>query len=513
MTDDILAEVRSASDMKKAIIGGMSLDTSALAVNVKIITDTPYVKSDYDAAFGVLRKYVPQEFSLSVEISKVTPDCAMVKHRIFSLMQEKFPALSAVMTESDVSVEQSPQGFNFKIATVRSPKEAQGAVEAIEKELKKHFCGEFYGKAVKADVDLSSIEVEEQVDEPEYVFLPRTFPVTNFLSIESVYAPERAVYMADFDYISESTFVCGVIVDKTERTCTRNSGEEKIYYIFTLSDGTGTIRLRYFTRKKSLEKVMALAVGESVVCECRSELYEGNLSYTAIKIDRGMQPENFVPEKRPAKPVPAKYNCIKPQPFTDYTQSDFFTDDTLPECLKNDIFVVFDLETTGLQSSPVGGGMDGIIEIGAFKIINGNIAEKFSTFVNPLRNGSLPKKITELTGITDEQVNSAPSYKEVLPDFVKFCDGATLVGHNVAAFDFRFVDYYSKSLGYEIERKLIDTLTFSQRTLHLANYKLNTVADHFGITFNHHRAEDDALATAKIFIELVKIKKSLPDLS
>jgi DNA polymerase III epsilon subunit-like protein len=53
-------------------------------------------------------------------------------------------------------------------------------------------------------------------------------------------------------------------------------------------------------------------------------------------------------------------------------------------------------------------------------------------------------------------------------------------------------------------------LTLGQELLHLSNYKLNTLADHYGVTFNHHRAFDDALATAKIFIQLLKTRKTLP---
>ena len=173
--------------------------------------------------------------------------------------------------------------------------------------------------------------------------------------------------------------------------------------------------------------------------------------------------------------------------------------------------MVFDLETTGLCTTPVAGEMDGIIEIGAYKVVDGEIKEKFSTFVNPERPVPLEDRIVELTGITQAMVNSAPSYKDVLPDFVRFCDGSVLVGHNAAGFDIKFIDFYCRELGYDVGRRVIDTLFLSQKLLRLANNKLNTVADHFGITFNHHRAEDDALATAKIFIELIKIKKSFPD--
>ena len=83
--------------------------------------------------------------------------------------------------------------------------------------------------------------------------------------------------------------------------------------------------------------------------------------------------------------------------------------------------------------------MDRIIEIGAYKIIDGCISEQFSTFINPQKK--LSEEIIKLTGITEEMVSSAPVYEKVMPDFFKFCDGSVLVGHNAAGFDFKFVDY------------------------------------------------------------------------
>ena len=120
--------------------------------------------------------------------------------------------------------------------------------------------------------------------------------------------------------------------------------------------------------------------------------------------------------------------------------------------------------------------------------------------------------IINLTGITEDMVKDAPVIGEVVPDFFKFCQGNILVGHNAANFDFKFVDYYCSRLGYMLDRKVMDTIPLAQELLFLSNYKLNTIADHFKITFNHHRAIDDAYVTAKIFLELIKIKKSLPKL-
>ena len=198
---------------------------------------------------------------------------------------------------------------------------------------------------------------------------------------------------------------------------------------------------------------------------------------------------------------------VAPEHFTDYNQLNLFEQGALPDDLVRNTFVVFDLETTGLNTSPASGRMDAITEIGAVKIIGGEIREQFSTLVNPERK--LEADVVKLTGITDDMVKDAPKIAEVIPDFYKFCDGCLLVAHN-APFDSKFIRYYGEAEGYMFEQKVYDTVSIAQSFLYLNNYKLNTLADHYGVVFRHHRASDDALATAKIFIEMIKAKKCLP---
>ena len=99
-------------------------------------------------------------------------------------------------------------------------------------------------------------------------------------------------------------------------------------------------------------------------------------------------------------------------------------------------------------------------------------------------------------------VACAPAYEQVMPDFYKFCYGSILVGHNIAGFDFKFVDYYCARLGYMLERKLIDTIPLSQELLFLSNYKLNTVADKFGISRSYiSRIEKKAIGKLRDYIK------------
>lgn len=508
MTESFLSEIRKISSLGSAIVSSVTLFKEKNAVEVKLITDTVFSDADEAAAKKVVRSFVPEYFSCSLKIIKLTPDENMVAKKIFSLIGEVDKRFAALLNKEDVKVRRVDGGFDFEISVIESGANDIKVINSLCEALGKCFCGRFTGKCVRSERTLDQLEVEESKDNVEYEIPIRTFKIENFSHLESDDRPTEAVYIADLNFISEKVVICGVIQDIRERSVTTSAGKEKLMLYITVSDGTATIRAGYFTRQKSLDKIKKLKAGDSIVLTCKTELYNQSVRATANYIDYGSQPKDFVPEKRASKPVPKYYQTIFPESFTDYRQDNLFVDTSLPECLTENSFVVFDLETTGLSSSPSSGNMDRIIEIGAYKIIGGEIKESFNTFVNPCRK--LSDEIIGLTGIEQSMVDGAPVYEKVMPDFFKFISGSYLVGHNAFNFDYKFIDYYCSACGYSPERKLFDTLFLSQQLLHLSNYKLNTVAEHFGITFNHHRASDDALATAKIFIELIKIKKSLP---
>ena len=167
----------------------------------------------------------------------------------------------------------------------------------------------------------------------------------------------------------------------------------------------------------------------------------------------------------------------------------------------DDTYIVFDIETTGFSSI-----RDRIIEIGAVKVENGQIVDKFSTFVNPER--PIPFEITNLTSITDEMVLDAPTIEVVLPQFLEFIGEGALVAHN-AGFDVGFIEQNCRVLGLEQEFTSVDTVALARVLLPtLSKYKLNLVAKALGISLeNHHRAVDDAGATAEIFVKFVEMLK------
>lgn len=158
-------------------------------------------------------------------------------------------------------------------------------------------------------------------------------------------------------------------------------------------------------------------------------------------------------------------------------------------------FICLDLETTGLNPKT-----DKIIEIGAIRIENGIETGTFETFVNPGR--LLEERITELTGIRDEDLQNVPSIREVLPAFLEFAGELPLLGHSVL-FDFSFIKKAAVNEKLTFEREGIDTLKIARKFLtELPSRSLGALCEHYRISHQAHRALGDARATVLLYEKL-----------
>ena len=161
-----------------------------------------------------------------------------------------------------------------------------------------------------------------------------------------------------------------------------------------------------------------------------------------------------------------------------------------------DEFVVFDIETTGLSNQSCG-----ITEIGAVKVKNGEVLERYNTFVNP--EMPIPDEITKLTSITDDMVADAPVIATVLPEFLAFVGDRLLIAHN-ADFDIGFIREAAKRNELPFENAYLDTLALSRHlNPDLKSHKLDSLAKYFNLgDFHHHRACDDAEMLAMIYFRM-----------
>lgn len=167
----------------------------------------------------------------------------------------------------------------------------------------------------------------------------------------------------------------------------------------------------------------------------------------------------------------------------------------------DETYVVFDIETTGF--SPI---HNRIIEIGAVKVRDGQILDRYSTFVNP--EVPIPFEIEKLTSINDAMVMEAPKIEEVLPEFFAFCEGTVMVAHN-ASFDMSFIRENAARQGFSTDYTYVDTMVISRVLLPNQNkHTLDALCKVFHISLeNHHRAVDDAEATAHIFLKFMEMLK------
>lgn len=517
---EFLEDIRKCEGLQNAILCGINIIKRENTAEFLLVTDKTYTVRDEEKACVVCENYLPTGMRARVKIVKRVPDQEGIKTRIFEYVQKVFPAASAFLEPQNIEVQMLTSGANFfvDIAAGEQTLFTSGKIlDEVSRYLSSIYCGSFYGNVrivEKVAPDASLLEeIPEDTEETEYVEI-RRFPIADYEKIDGFDEPlKEAVYLADCLAVDGACNVCGRInfieeIAYTKHNETTGVDVQKSRFSISLTDDTGMIRTTYFPKKATVEKVRQLKIGDKIVISGSNEEYKGHISFKASKINYGAPPEGFTPKERKGKPVPKAYRTVFPEEYVDFAQAGLFDDLSKPAQLKDNVFVVFDLETTGLNNNPAMGKMDKIIEIGAVKLVNGEMAEKFSSFIACKER--LPAEIVDLTGIHDEDLYGAPEVDKVLADFFKFTDGAILVGHNVN-FDYRFVHYYGEQNGYMFDKKLYDTLALAQEVLRgkLANYKLNTVADHYGFTFNHHRAFDDACVTAKVFIELVKAKGGL----
>ncbi|GHO42679.1 exonuclease domain-containing protein [Ktedonospora formicarum] len=161
-------------------------------------------------------------------------------------------------------------------------------------------------------------------------------------------------------------------------------------------------------------------------------------------------------------------------------------------------FVVIDTETTGLRPGP-----DRVIEVAAVRVRNGMVIDTFQSLVHPERR--VPPFIVRFTGITPDMLADAPKAREIMPAFMRFIDGAVLVGHNLS-FDLNFLSHEAQLLGLPFPIDGLDTILLARRLLPgLKRFKLDMVAQYLKITtHDRHRAFGDAQVTAEVFLHLLE---------
>lgn len=452
----------------------------------------------------LIKREIPQSFNkVGVSFEKIVAEKESVFNTVKSFLSTEHKVIEGFVSFENAEFVKNEHQVKIKLFVSETAYDyitANGILDEMKKCLENSFVDEFSLFAEKtADDDAILDDLTFKPSENDlYKREKRTFKVDDVTRLFDNDPERMCTYISDTKNFIGEVHVAGTI----NRIEERETKTGKPYFIIEINDRTGTLTGTVFPTKANLPKVQKLQPSSEIIARGDFQKRGDYINFTYRSINLCVFPKNFVPKERAHRACPKEYSIVFPQKLEIESQDNFLEVKTIPECFKGRTFVVFDLETTGTDFD------DKITEIGAVKMIDGVATEYFSTLVNPEKR--IPQEVVDLTGINDDMVKDAPKFSEVCGDFYKFCQGSTLVAHNID-FDSRFIKKQGEAIDYYFDNPLMDTLALARENIFgVSNYKLNTLCDKFGIVFRHHRAYSDALATSELFVEIIRIRKSLP---
>ena len=506
-----------------------SLDATSGACNIEIYYKDGVILSpeNRESAEEFMKSKLPAGFEYNFKFIKnfITKDTIIPAVHLF--FKENMPSV----LYSQILVEENDGAFNVSICiddTSYDYFEKRDGKNKLKVYLEKSFCCSF-------NVNIIDNIEEEVVETEDLPFESFESHKDRFVKVENVSAfigeliedkprPVKDVNFAE----AQDVCVCGKVKflkelsyerkpkesadskpkkeNSTNETETEKQSSVRIYYKWCLEGFSGDINCIYFTNKQTKELMPELQNGDEIIVigDVEKSKFGNSFTMKIKRISRCLRPEKWE-EQIVWKKENKNYNYILPEPIEITKQVDLFgfVEDVVPEYLKDKNIVVFDFETTGLSVA------DGakIIEIGAVKIINGKIKEKFTCLVNPKEH--IPEDSTKIHGIVDADVENAHTIDEVMPDFYKFTRGCYLAGHNIIGFDCEFLNKFGRECMYNFDNEVIDTYPLAQKYIKgVKNYKLGTLTAHYGITLdNAHRAWYDCYANAELLIKIAELIK------
>ena len=429
-----------------------------------------YVKAatDPDAVVRYIIEYVfksnptlYQQFSESAIAAKVEKDTLLVditlekfvyEYALKSSLQEQLENYldKRVMEEVSVEIHEVPNSDNADAPVFRAVNKA-AVIRTVEVNVEKFFCG-------------NSSQL------PRYIC--------------DVKGKE-----------SSDVCVCGIISNVKRRYIEKI---DKDLYSFLINDTTGSIKVKYFEKKiKNVNWQEVFSEGKTLIMQgqIKFDSFDNDYEFFPRSVAEGTVDYSSINIKSDYHTEPENYIRVFPQKMSEGVQNNIFAEELNPE-FKDKVFVVFDLETTG--TDPVN---DKIIEICGVKLVEGEICERFHTLVDPQM--PIPVQASEVNHITDDMVAGQYTIDEILGDFYKFTRGTILVAQN-APFDMGFLRVNGNKYKYDFDNSFADTLVMARRLLNLKKNDLGSLCKYFDIDLSGaHRALNDAVATAKLFVKLM----------
>ena len=443
--------------------------------------------------------------NLKIKILKSYLDVGVIRNDIYNYIKNNHKLVSSSVSFDDVEVQISDLSVYAKITLATRAKEyfeENRLVLALIDYLNKHYIADFSIDIVEDKTRLNDIDlnVEVNFELPKVTLRYDVEPLKKVIGKEVTPKPE---YIKNVKGKKTSVIIGGIIENFKERSFTvkkgKHLGEQKAFFTFDINDGE-KIEFVVFSTKASYDNLSKLEDGLYVygLGDVEYNKY-GNLSYK-VKDLYLARPINLGEwEKQSSLDVNEIKSVVNVEKMPSLIQDSLFGKvKTYDDNITNKTIVVYDLETTGLDTNSCE-----IIEIGAVKIVNGVVCEKFETLVKP--KNPIPKDATQINHITDQMVSNAPDVSLVLVDFYKFTEGAVLAGHNIIGFDNKVLFRIADSIGLHFNNEILDTLILSRRKVFLPHYNLSALSKFYKVPLEEaHRAWNDAYANALVLLEMCR---------
>lgn len=472
-------------------------------------TDTEMTDAQKQEIVNWLAKNLDlEQLDLRVKFMRAFVEENLIRKALGAYFKNRHKLVTSYLTDKNFTIKITP--IDVIIEVEASPRMATFFSEHkisndLAKFLKAQFLTEFT-VILKENADLvDDIDIENVVMKT-YRKPAQRYAVEIIKEVAGKNFIPRPEYMNNIREPKAGVIVAGFLKKIERREFIRKTGkyvgQARTYFNFQLQDERGKLEGVYFCPKKYVADVDALE-------ECMYVLVQGDVRVNQIgklclyaekialasKIEVEELPTTLEDKKE-------EVVAVKTEKLTALQQDTMFgAAITYNEKIKDKTIVVFDIETTGLDFAT-----DQIIELGAVKIENGNIIEKFSTFVKPTKK--IPYEVVELTGITQDMVEDAPPIEYVIKDFYEFTRGCVLSGHNVIGFDIKFIRREGEAMGLEFDNEIIDTMKEAQasRKLKITRFNLGAVVKALGLVLEGaHRAWNDAYATAQVLLKLNEV--------
>ncbi len=478
--------------------------------------------------FEATKEIIPSAFRPIIKYVKANNEESAIVKKIMEYVYKEKPTIYNGFVDAQISMESNYDYILIKIVLEKY------LCEYVDNAKLKAELEEYLDKWIMEEVEVEFVEVpnknELTITKRKQVHTT-TIATINIDIQDYVYGniPTDPRYISDILEATKNNreisdvVLCGTLSAINTRFIQKI---EKNLFTFNLNDSTGTIKCKYFAKPFITDPTpadVAIMEKEEEKIKKGKRVNRYNINWAEvftdgkklvmsgqIKFDNFDKAYIFMPKsvavctidyssintKKDFLPTPENYVCVFPQPMEFTMQDNLFSTQTNPDLLKND-YVVFDVETTGLDPASCE-----IIELAAIKIVGGKIVESFDTLINP--GCSLPDIIVDLTNITDEMLENCFTISDVIGDFFKFTRDTILVAHN-APFDMSFISVAGKKNYYDFNNSYMDTLAMSRQMFpKLKQHKLEAMCKHFDISLvGAHRAINDTLATAQLFIELM----------